>query len=194
MQGQQIGWNPGYNGQSFNPAFNNGYPGQQQRQQPPLQHQQYASPYPPQPQQHQQQHQQKQQEQPLQPPQSLPPTTYQSKKFVAAPPLPPKPVEDQICKHGVGCTKASCPYSHPSPVATKDSGLVLSSEACEKQLLCTDKVRLPYIVPSISMTLNVTTIHLGLSKISCFSCSIKSTSSRFTYSSTSYDNSARDID
>ncbi|KAM0756619.1 hypothetical protein T439DRAFT_321320 [Meredithblackwellia eburnea MCA 4105] len=52
--------------------------------------------------------------------------------------IPTKPLEEQICKHGVDCTRPTCPYSHPSPVATKDSGLVLSSEPCEKQLNCED--------------------------------------------------------
>ncbi|BGP12819.1 hypothetical protein JCM10213_008080 [Rhodosporidiobolus nylandii] len=58
----------------------------------------------------------------------------------AAPPvvLPSKPEQEAICKHGVDCTKPQCPFSHPSPVATKESGLVLSSEACEKQLKCED--------------------------------------------------------
>ncbi|GAA5829008.1 hypothetical protein JCM3770_007103 [Rhodotorula araucariae] len=58
----------------------------------------------------------------------------------AAPPvvLPSKPVQEQICKHGVDCTKPQCPYSHPSPVATKESGLVLSSDPCDKQLQCDD--------------------------------------------------------
>ncbi|GAA5908374.1 uncharacterized protein JCM6883_004370 [Sporobolomyces salmoneus] len=52
--------------------------------------------------------------------------------------LPKKPELEAICKHGVECTKPQCGYSHPSPVATKESGLVLSSEACEKQLACED--------------------------------------------------------
>ncbi|SCZ90233.1 BZ3500_MvSof-1268-A1-R1_Chr1-3g01857 [Microbotryum saponariae] len=52
--------------------------------------------------------------------------------------LPSKPSEEAICKHGVDCSKPQCPYSHPSPVATKESGLVLSSEACEKQVACAD--------------------------------------------------------
>ncbi|CEQ38955.1 SPOSA6832_00399, partial [Sporobolomyces salmonicolor] len=61
----------------------------------------------------------------------------------ATPPvvLPTKPEQEQICKHGVECTKPQCPFSHPSPVATKESGLVLSSEPCEKQLKCEDPVR-----------------------------------------------------
>ncbi|KAK4704437.1 hypothetical protein P7C70_g1772, partial [Phenoliferia sp. Uapishka_3] len=52
--------------------------------------------------------------------------------------LPTKPTDESICKHGVDCTKPTCPFSHPSPVATKASGLVLFSEACEKQLACED--------------------------------------------------------
>lgn len=52
--------------------------------------------------------------------------------------LPKKPELEAICKHGVECTKPQCGFSHPSPVATKESGLVLSSEACEKQLACED--------------------------------------------------------
>ncbi|GAA6012532.1 hypothetical protein JCM11491_005421 [Sporobolomyces phaffii] len=58
----------------------------------------------------------------------------------AAPPvaLPKKPELEAICKHGVDCTKPQCGFSHPSPVATKESGLVLSSDACDKQLTCQD--------------------------------------------------------
>ncbi|GJN91705.1 hypothetical protein Rhopal_004728-T1 [Rhodotorula paludigena] len=58
----------------------------------------------------------------------------------ATPPvvLPSKPAKEEICKHGVECTKPQCSFSHPSPCATKESGLVLSSEACDKQLKCED--------------------------------------------------------
>ncbi|GAA5923203.1 uncharacterized protein JCM15063_003569 [Sporobolomyces koalae] len=52
--------------------------------------------------------------------------------------LPKKPENEAICKHGVDCTKPPCGFSHPSPVATKESGLVLSSESCDKQLSCQD--------------------------------------------------------
>ncbi|GAA5849773.1 hypothetical protein JCM3766R1_000257 [Sporobolomyces carnicolor] len=52
--------------------------------------------------------------------------------------LPKKPELEAICKHGVDCAKPQCGFSHPSPVATKESGLVLSSEACAKQLSCQD--------------------------------------------------------
>ncbi|KAK4055339.1 mRNA-binding protein nab2 [Microbotryomycetes sp. JL201] len=53
--------------------------------------------------------------------------------------LPKKPADEAICTYGVKCTKPQCQYSHPSPVATEESGLVLSSEACPKQLECDDK-------------------------------------------------------
>lgn len=62
--------------------------------------------------------------------------------YIAPVPIPSKPVSEQICKHGIKCTKPTCPFSHPSPVATESSGIVLSSEACEAQLSCTDMVRL----------------------------------------------------
>ena len=63
--------------------------------------------------------------------------------------LPTKPTQDSICKHGVDCARPQCPYSHPSPVATKESGLVLSNEACEKQLKCEDKVRVVFSFSSL---------------------------------------------
>ncbi|KAK4050516.1 mRNA-binding protein nab2 [Microbotryomycetes sp. JL221] len=53
--------------------------------------------------------------------------------------LPTKPTDEAICTFGVKCTKPQCQYSHPSPVATEESGLVLSSEVCPKQLDCDDK-------------------------------------------------------
>lgn len=115
MQGQQIGWNNSRGGAAFKaqaPAFNPAF----------------ARGFgtggegfptaPP-----------RQQRQPYQP------------KVATPVALPSKPLEEDICKHGVDCSKPACPYSHPSPVATKESGLVLSSEACEKQLTCEDAVR-----------------------------------------------------
>lgn len=53
-------------------------------------------------------------------------------------PLPSKPTNDALCKYGVDCHNPWCDMSHPSPVATKESGLVLSSEPCEKQIKCED--------------------------------------------------------
>ena len=58
------------------------------------------------------------------------------------PPVPTKPADDSLCKFGTECKNAYCRFSHPSPVATKDSGLVLSTEPCDKQLACENKVRL----------------------------------------------------
>lgn len=57
------------------------------------------------------------------------------------PPVPTKPANEALCKHATLCTNAYCKYAHPSPAATKESGLVLNSEPCEKQTECQDKVR-----------------------------------------------------
>ena len=60
--------------------------------------------------------------------------------------LPPRPTSEELCKYGVDCKNAICRYSHPSPAATKESGLVLSKEVCEKGLDCDDKVRIGIII------------------------------------------------
>lgn len=62
----------------------------------------------------------------------------------AAPPklayaLPERPQSPTLCKFGTKCTNSQCRYSHPSPVATAESGVVLSTEACEKGKDCKDK-------------------------------------------------------
>ena len=62
----------------------------------------------------------------------------------AAPPklayaLPERPQSPTLCKFGTKCTNSQCRYSHPSPVATTESGVVLSTEACEKGKDCKDK-------------------------------------------------------
>lgn len=54
--------------------------------------------------------------------------------------LPPRPTSEELCKYGVECKNAICRYSHPSPAATKESGLVLNKEGCEKGIDCDDKV------------------------------------------------------
>ena len=54
--------------------------------------------------------------------------------------LPPRPTSEELCKYGVECKNAICRYSHPSPAATKESGLVLSKEVCDKGVDCDDKV------------------------------------------------------
>ena len=56
------------------------------------------------------------------------------------PPVPERPSNEALCKHGVECTNAYCRFAHPSPAASKESGLVLSSEPCQEQLACSDAV------------------------------------------------------
>ncbi|TFY65452.1 hypothetical protein EVJ58_g1970 [Rhodofomes roseus] len=52
---------------------------------------------------------------------------------------PERPQSPTLCKFGLKCTNALCRYSHPSPVATPESGVVLSNEACENGKNCKDK-------------------------------------------------------
>lgn len=163
MQGQ-MGWpaNGGYGAPAFNPAFSPpghfnpngpagglGFPMAPPRQQQnPYQQNQF---------QQQQQFQQNQQNQFQRHPNHQ---QQQQNSFPVPPPvaasvpLPTKPTDPEICKHGVDCSKPTCPYSHPSPVATKYSGLVLSSEACEKGLACDDLVRSwhPVCLPKRELT------------------------------------------
>lgn len=53
--------------------------------------------------------------------------------------VPERPQSPTLCKFGLKCTNAHCRYAHPSPVATAESGVVLSNEACEKGKECQDK-------------------------------------------------------
>ncbi|KAG1772169.1 hypothetical protein EDD22DRAFT_1040491 [Suillus occidentalis] len=53
--------------------------------------------------------------------------------------LPERPQSPTLCKFGIKCTNSQCRYSHPSPVATAESGVVLSADACEKGKDCKDK-------------------------------------------------------
>lgn len=53
--------------------------------------------------------------------------------------VPERPQSPTLCKYGLKCTNPHCRYSHPSPVATAESGVVLSNEACEKGKDCKDK-------------------------------------------------------
>jgi hypothetical protein len=85
---------------------------------------------------------------PVPPPQM--PFSAQAPPFVPAPPVqsqqqvqpfPKEPTEDNVCKFATECKNPYCKFSHPSPVATKESGIVVSSEKCEKQLNCDNKVR-----------------------------------------------------
>lgn len=52
---------------------------------------------------------------------------------------PERPQSPSLCKFGLKCTNALCRYSHASPVATPESGVVLSNEACESGTQCKDK-------------------------------------------------------
>jgi hypothetical protein len=53
-------------------------------------------------------------------------------------PIPEKPSSKALCRYSVGCSNARCPYSHPSPVADEQSGMVLSEEPCEEGKKCKD--------------------------------------------------------
>ncbi|KAG6920193.1 hypothetical protein DXG01_004962 [Tephrocybe rancida] len=53
--------------------------------------------------------------------------------------LPERPQSPTLCKFSTKCTNAQCRWAHPSPVATAESGVVLSNEACEKGKDCQDK-------------------------------------------------------
>ncbi|KAF7297998.1 hypothetical protein HMN09_01020700 [Mycena chlorophos] len=53
--------------------------------------------------------------------------------------IPERPQTPSLCKFGVKCTNAHCRYTHPSPVATAESGMTLSNEVCEKGKDCKDK-------------------------------------------------------
>ena len=52
---------------------------------------------------------------------------------------PERPQSPTLCKFGVKCSNPVCRYSHPSPVATPESGVVLSNEPCENGKDCKDK-------------------------------------------------------
>ncbi|KAI0645234.1 hypothetical protein C8Q79DRAFT_911627 [Trametes meyenii] len=52
---------------------------------------------------------------------------------------PERPQSPTLCKFNLKCTNPLCRYSHPSPVATAESGVVLSNDACEKGKDCKDK-------------------------------------------------------
>lgn len=49
-----------------------------------------------------------------------------------------RPQSPTLCKFNLKCTNPTCRYSHPSPVATPESGVVLSNDPCEKGINCTD--------------------------------------------------------
>ena len=53
-------------------------------------------------------------------------------------PIPEKPSSKALCRYSIGCSNPRCPYSHPSPVADEQSGMVLSEEPCEEGKKCKD--------------------------------------------------------
>lgn len=65
------------------------------------------------------------------------PTSIQPTRVTYVP--PERPQSPTLCKFGLKCTNASCRYSHPSPVATPESGVVLSNDPCEQGKDCKDK-------------------------------------------------------
>ncbi|KAI6009844.1 hypothetical protein EDC04DRAFT_2871336 [Pisolithus marmoratus] len=71
------------------------------------------------------------------PPVPATPVTPQPQRMPYA--LPARPLSPTLCKFGTKCTNSQCRFSHPSPVATAESGVVLSTEACEKGKECQDK-------------------------------------------------------
>ncbi|KAK7691756.1 hypothetical protein QCA50_005157 [Cerrena zonata] len=52
---------------------------------------------------------------------------------------PERPQSPTLCKFGLKCTNPLCRWSHPSPVATPESGVVLSNDPCDKGKDCKDK-------------------------------------------------------
>ena len=52
---------------------------------------------------------------------------------------PERPQSPTLCKFNLKCTNPLCRYSHPSPVATAESGVVLSNDPCENGKNCKDK-------------------------------------------------------
>jgi len=53
--------------------------------------------------------------------------------------VPERPQSPTLCKFSLKCTNPHCRWSHPSPVATPESGMVLSNEVCEQGKDCKDK-------------------------------------------------------
>lgn len=72
-------------------------------------------------------------------PSVIAPTPITATAAPVVPHSPPRPSSPTLCKFVTNCTNPTCRYSHPSPVATMESGVVLSTEPCEKGVDCTDK-------------------------------------------------------
>lgn len=52
---------------------------------------------------------------------------------------PLRPLSPTLCKFVTNCNNPTCRYSHPSPVSSMESGVVLSTDPCEKGIECADK-------------------------------------------------------
>ncbi|KAI0036150.1 hypothetical protein K488DRAFT_41726 [Vararia minispora EC-137] len=78
-------------------------------------------------------------------PAPAPQVTTPTPQPVAPTPVPPtfavpeRPQSPTLCKFGLKCTNMHCRWSHPSPVATPESGVVLSNDPCEQGKNCKDK-------------------------------------------------------
>lgn len=83
--------------------------------------------------------------------------------------LPERPQSPTLCKFALKCTNAHCRYSHPSPVATAESGVVLSNEACDKGKACKDKDCIKaHVSPAVLNPQG--TVHISLSLADAYPC------------------------
>lgn len=83
-------------------------------------------------------------------PQPPAPTPTQEAALIPGSNLPVRPSTPSLCKFGLKCTNPQCRYSHPSPVATAESGVVLSTEFCPQGRDCKNKhCTLGHVSPSV---------------------------------------------
>ncbi|KAF8870870.1 hypothetical protein CPB85DRAFT_1430861 [Mucidula mucida] len=67
--------------------------------------------------------------------QPTPPVGQQRTTYV----FPERLQSPTLCKFSLKCTNPHCRWAHPSPVATTESGVVVSTEPCEQGKNCKDK-------------------------------------------------------
>ena len=85
--------------------------------------------------------------------------------------IPDRPQSPTLCKFSLKCTNAHCRYSHPSPVATAESGVVLSNEACTNGKECKDKDCIKaHVSPAVLNPIG----NLDLPKLSAFAYPLSS--------------------
>ncbi|EED85393.1 predicted protein [Postia placenta Mad-698-R] len=65
---------------------------------------------------------------------------------------PQRPQSPTLCKFNLKCSNPLCRYSHPSPVATAESGVVLSNDPCEAGLQHTSAPLGSTLVPRLTQT------------------------------------------